>query len=142
VPNFEVKFFNAVSGWLHTHLKDVLADTEESAKAAAIKAFNDVHAYSPAYTDPNDGSYHAEKGTPGYDASQYRVAVVQTGDAPPDYVSAQHLANNPVVSVGGVAQPNVPVAPPEPMFVPNPNYRPAPGPVTVTAPSSDEFPAA
>jgi hypothetical protein len=129
VPKYDVKFFNTVSGWLHTHLKGITAENEQAARVSAVKAFNDVHAFEQAFTDPNTGQFHASKGTPGYDASAFTVNVAPVADTPADAVHAQHAVNNPTVTVGGVEQPSVPVQapPPEPMFVRNPNYVANPG---------------
>ena len=84
MSTFTVNFMNRVSGWLHSSVVVVAADVAEAEKIAR-EAFDLVHGFTAAYTDPQTGVYVPTSGTPGYDSTSFTTAVapVVAGDATP-----------------------------------------------------------
>jgi hypothetical protein len=107
MPEYKVIFRNRNSGWVHTDLNVSAAD-EKAADVAARAAFNKVHAFENAWTDPEDGTYHPTKGTPGYDASLYDTSVALIDPISSDAVAQALEELYPTASVGGVQQDSVP----------------------------------
>lgn len=106
MSSFEVKFFNKVSGWIHSAVV-LVADDVMAAEKAARRAFDEVYAYTAPWVDQESGVYHPEKGTPGHDSTLYSTAVtpVETVASHPLDQAVNKLF--PPVSVGGVQQSSV-----------------------------------